>query len=135
MPIVGFNFDKILVEKKDKVSGKIDIKQNMGITKIEEEKLMLGGSEQVLKFSFEYKIDYGKPGEIALLGHVLYLEEPKKIKAILDEWKKKKKIEPKLMEQVLNAVLFKCTIKSLNLAQEINLPPPIRLPMVKAPQK
>ena len=135
MPIVGFNFDKILVEKKDKISGKIDIKQNMGITKIEQEKLMLGGSEQVLKFSFEYKIDYGKPGEIALLGHVLYLEEPKKIKAILDEWKKKKKIEPKLMEQVLNAVLFKCTIKSLNLAQKINLPPPIRLPMVKAPQK
>ena len=135
MPIVGFNFDKILVEKKDKISGKIDIKQNMGITKIEQEKLMLGGSEQVLKFSFEYKIDYGKPGEIVLLGHVLYLEEPKKIKAILDDWKKKKKIEPKLMEQVLNAVLFKCTIKSLNLAQEINLPPPIRLPMVRAPKK
>ena len=135
MPIVGFNFDKISVEKKGKVTGKISLKQNIGIDAIEQEKLILGTPEQVLKFSFKYKIDYEKIGEILLLGHVLYLEEPKKIKDILDDWKKKKKINPTLMQEILNAILYKCTIKSLNLAQEINLPPPIRLPTIENPKK
>ena len=131
MPIVGFNFDKISVERKGKITGKLNIKQSTGIKTVEQEKLLLGTPEEVLKFGFEYKIDYEKVGEINLLGHVLFLEEPKKIKAILDQWKKDKNIERTIMEQVVNTILYKCTIKSLNLAQEINLPPPIKLPMVE----
>jgi len=131
MPIVGFNFDKITVEKTGKITGKLDIKQSTGIKRIEQEKLLLGTPEQVLKFGFEYKIDYDKIGEILLLGHVLYLEEPKKIKLILDQWKKDKKVDREIMQQVINTILFKCTIKALNLAQEVGLPPPIKLPMVQ----
>jgi hypothetical protein len=135
MPIVGFNFDKILVEKKEKITSNINVKQNVGIKNIEQEKLLIGSSDPVLKFDFEYKVDYEKTGEILLLGHVLYLEDSKKIKSILEGWKKNKKIEPLLMQQILNAVLFKCTIKALNLAQEVNLPTPIRLPMVRTSKK
>ncbi|MBU3940334.1 MAG: hypothetical protein KKH88_00180 [Nanoarchaeota archaeon] len=132
MPIVGFNFDKISVEKTGKIAGKLNIKQSTGIKTVEQEKLLLGTPEEVLKFGFEYKIDYGGIGEINLLGHVLFLDEPKKIKAILDQWKKNKNIERVIMEQVVNTILYKCTIKSLNLAQEVNLPPPIKLPMVES---
>jgi len=136
MPIVGFNFDKILVERKNKITGKINIKQNLGIVGIEQEKLLLGNQdkEQVLKFNFNFDVNYENIGQITVLGHVLFLDESKKIKTILEDWKKKK-IDQNLTEQILNVVLFRCTVKALTLAQEVNLPPPIRLPSIEKTKK
>jgi len=132
MPIVGFNIDKLSAEKINNISGKLEVKNNLGITNIGPEKLTVGKSEEVLKFSFEYSINYSpKVGNISMEGSIMYMEEPNKIKEIMETWKKDKKIQGELMPLILNTILSKCNIKALTMSQEVNLPPHIKLPVVK----
>jgi hypothetical protein len=132
MTIVGFNFTKINVERKALPKGKINIKNNVGIKKVEEADLSLGKNKQSgLKFTFDFTASYEpKVGSINLGGEVLYLLEEKKVKEIVKTWKKDKKAPKDLTATVLNTVLQKCNIQALVLARDINLPPPIPLPKV-----
>ena len=89
-------------------------------------------AEETLKFSFEYKVWYEpKIGNILLEGHFFYVDEQKKIKEILTNWKKDKKIAQPLMQQLMNNIIIKCSIKALTLSQDVNLPPHIPLPTVR----
>lgn len=132
MSIIGFNFEKIVVEKKNKISSKLSVKNNLSIVNVEQEKLNLTNSGDVLKFNFEYTVDYEpKIGQIFLGGNILVMEDSKKVKEILDDWVKDKKLPKELMSQILNTILAKCNIKALGLTQEVNLPPHIKLPILK----
>ena len=130
MPIVGFNFERVSGEKKNIISKEVKIRNNASITNILEEKLPIEGSKgEVLKFNFEYTTSYEPEiGEIELKGHVLYLDDTKKIKEILKSWKKDKKIPQELMQQLLNTIIRRSSIKALTLSEELNLPPQIPLP-------
>lgn len=133
MPIVGFNFSKIDVVRKEKtVTGNISINNNVAIKNIEEADLSIGKDKQdVLKFSFEFNSKYEPEiGNISLGGSLLLLDDSKKIKDILSNWKKDKKIAKEVMAGILNTVLAKCNVQALILSQEVNLPPPIPLPKV-----
>ncbi len=135
MPIVGFNIDKIIAEKKE-VKDKINISTNLKIMEVSQEKLQIHKSEDIVKFNFEFDIKYEpKAGSIVIGGHILYLEDPKLIKGIVKSWKKNKTIEPKIMQQLFNTILLRCNIKALELSQEINLPPHLRLPRVETQTK
>ncbi|HLC73171.1 MAG TPA: hypothetical protein VJH20_00875 [Candidatus Nanoarchaeia archaeon] len=139
MPIIGFNFDNINAERDKKVEGKINIKQKIGITNISLEKLPLNKEEEVLKFNFEFLVDYEPSfAKIHIKGHVLSIEDPKLHKEILDKWKKSKKINQEMLNDVFNVIVSKCTIKALGMSQDINVPPLIPLPRVqpaKEPQE
>ena len=63
------------------------------------------------------------------------MEDPKKIKELLSSWEKDKKIPNSVMPAIFNTILAKCNVKALTLSQEINLPPHIRLPIVKPSKK
>lgn len=133
MTIVGFNLNKILVEKKGPIKGKVNIGNNVKITNLEEQDLNLGKAKaKGLKYSFEFVSKY-EPGigEIKLNGDVLSIEDEKKVKELIASWKKDKKISADVMTVLLNTILSKCNIKALILSQEINLPPPIPMPKVK----
>jgi hypothetical protein len=132
MPIVGFNFDKIGAKKDNKITGKIEIKNNVSIVSVEQEKLSITSSDDIIKFTFEFKASYEpKIGAIQINGHILYMDEPKKIEAIMKEWKKNKSIPKTLAPLIINTALGKSNIKALTLSQEVNLPPHIRLPLIK----
>lgn len=131
MPIVGFNFDKISVERIGKIQPGIKVRNSMEVKEITTEEISLGKDkkQEVLKFSFEYGVFYDpKVGSTILQGHLLYIDTPSKIKEILTAWKKGKKVEPALKAQLLNTALVRCNIKALNLSQEVNLPPHLRMP-------
>ena len=136
MTIVGFNFTKIEGEKKDMIKGKININNNVHINKVEEKDLALGNQKQkVLSFNFEFTAKYDPNiGSIKLTGNVLYMEDSKKVKDILDGWKKDKKLPKEVMPNILNTVLNKCNIQALILIEQINLPPPIPLPKLQPAQ-
>lgn len=135
MTIVGFNYTKIHVERKSSVKGKINIKNNVAIKKVEKSDLSLGGSGSAkqagLKFMFEFTCIYDpKIGEISLAGEVFWLDKEENVKKILSGWKKNKKIQKEISVPILNTVLQKCNIQALMLSRDINLPPPIPLPKV-----
>ena len=132
MPIVGFNFEKVSVEKKNPIKGKIEIKSNVSITDIKEEKLPTGKTKMDgLRFNFDFKIEYTPTiGEIDIKGHIFFMDDPKVLKDTIKQYKKDKKILPEITTQIINTVLLKSSTKALSLAQEVNLPPHIRLPQI-----
>lgn len=133
MTIVGLNFTGITVEKKDMVNEKINISNNVSITDVVKTDLSLGGSKQnAIRFLFKFDTTYTPDvGSIKLIGEVIYVAEDKKVKELLDQWKKDKKVDPKVTEMVLNTILSKSNIEALILSKEVNLPPPLPMPKVK----
>ncbi len=137
MTIVGFNFTKLEAEKKELVKGKININNNVSIKNVEEKKLSLANDKQkVLSFTFEFTAKYDPDiGSIKFVGDVLFMEESKKTKEILDGWNKDKKLPKDIMPHILNTVLNKCNIQALILSEQVNLPPPIPMPKLKPAEK
>ncbi len=134
MAIVGFNLEKISVEKKSPVKGvNIDVKNNVTIKDISQKELSYGDEKKDgLKFAFEYAAVYSPDiGNITIHGNILYLASNKKSKEILKTWEKDKKLTKEIAPEILNTILMRCSIKTLNLAQEVNLPPNISLPALK----
>jgi hypothetical protein len=132
MPIVGLNFDKIGAKKDNKITGKVQVKNNVDIRNVEQEKLSISSSDDILKISFEFKSTYEpEVGAIQLNGHVLYMDDPKKIDEIAKEWKKTKGLQKDISPMIINSILARCNIKALILSQDVNLPPHIRLPTLK----
>lgn len=137
MPIVGFNFTKILVERKAQRPGKISISNNIAIKKVEAEEFTIGTSKQKgLRFEFEFKSTY-KPnvGQILLNGIVLFIDKPKKVEEVLKVWKKEKKVPKDIGTAILNTALNRCNIQAIVMSKEINLPSPIPLPRIKTRQQ
>ncbi len=130
MPIVGFNFTKVGSEKKSKFLPNKKVKSDLKINNLEKEKLPIGESEDVLKFSFRFLIEYEDCGEIDLNGNILYMDEPKKVEDIIKKWKSGKSVPKELMETILNTILFRCNVKALSLSQDVNLPPHFKMPRI-----
>ena len=132
MPIVGFNFTNIHSEKKSQIEGKIEIKSKVNIASVKEEKLPTGKTKtDGLRFDFEFNLDYEpKIGNINLKGFIYYMDDPKILKDIFNDWKKKQTISKEVTEQIINAILYRASIKAISLAEDINLPPHLRMPIV-----
>lgn len=136
--IVGFGFTKLSAQKGETAKGKIDISNNVSIKDVQEDNFSLGKDKQqnVLRFIFEFASKYEpNVGNVVLEGELLYMEEAKKAKELLNSWKKDKKLPKELMEGMLNTILTKCNVQALILSQQVNLPPPIPLPKVQIQQQ
>ena len=132
--IVGFGFTKLSAERKEAAKGKIDINNNVTIKDVQEDSFSLGKDKQqnVLRFIFEFTSKYEPSvGTILFQGDLLYMEDQKAVKEILNGWKKDKKIPKEIMAGLLNTILTKCNVQALILSQEVNLPSPIPLPKVQ----
>jgi len=127
MRIIGFNFAKISCERKKDIKGKLDIKSNLQIESIEQEKIDIAG--EILKFNYDYSITY-EPGfaDILFKGSALVVPDKRDdIKQILKDWKKKK-ISDEIRIFVFNFIMSKCNLKALQLEEEFALPPHIPFP-------
>ena len=133
--MVGLNFDKLLVDKKKPVKAPIKINSNLAIKDLKEDKMDVPKGQKMLRFDFEFTLDYQPDtADVVVAGHVLYSEEDKKAKVMLDDWKKSKKFDPEVVRNVLNAALLRANIKALLITQEVGLPPHLQFPSV-APNK
>ncbi|MBI2133678.1 hypothetical protein HYU11_03275 [Candidatus Woesearchaeota archaeon] len=131
--IIGFNFKKINIEKKNSVTGKVDINNNVAITDVKENDFSMGKQKQKgLSFIFEFTSKYEPDvGNLLFEGEVLYLGEPKDNDNLLKGWKKNKSLPKEIMAEIIDTVLSRCNIEALILSRDINLPPPVPLPKVK----
>lgn len=132
MAITGIVFDKFLVERLKDIEAPLKINSNISVTDVGREKSP-EKDKASLRFDFVFGLDYTpKQAVVELRGHLLFAEKEKEIDRIYSGWKKTKKIDPSLMEKVMNAMLFRCNIKALLLSQELGLPPHIRMPTLAA---
>ncbi len=132
MALVGFHFKKISAEKNKPATGKVNVKNNIIITKLQEAKLNMGATKQAgIEFSFDYNVDYEpKIGNIHLEGAVVYMGPQDKVKEVLTKWEKEKKLTPEIVEQVYNHILHKTNVQALILGRDMQLPAHIQLPKV-----
>ncbi len=133
MAIAGFNFSRILVERKSYPKEKVNISSNVNINDIKEVDVGISSKGQKsLKFSFEFTVGYDSDiGSVSLMGELTYIDSEDKIKKILDGWNKDKRAPKEVMTEVLNTILARSNVEAIFLTREVNLPPPIPLPRVR----
>ena len=134
MPIVSFTYDKMEVARLKQLEVPLKVENNMRVIEIKEEDVTAGGEkkEKVLRFLFEFKVDYlPKQAFILLEGNLVYFDVKEALDNIVKGWKKNKKLPPEVMQLVMNNILIRSNVKCLLLGQEIGLPPHIVLPTLQ----
>ena len=129
---IGFNFEKINIEKLSDKAGNIKINTIIDISDIKEIKSTLFKTKEgIVKVKFIYDINY-EPGfaKVEFEGNVLFSLEPKAAKDLVNQWKKKK-ISEDFRTDLFNFILRKSNLKALQLEDEMNLPLHIPLPSLK----
>lgn len=132
MQIIGFNLTKISVDRKEKLEGKLEVKQNINIDNISKDKINIS-TEDILKVNFTFNIDYNPDfAKVELKGVVILLPDKDELKEITKSWKKKQ-VSEKFRVPLFNFIMNKCNIKALNLEDEMALP--LHIPMPKLAPK
>ncbi|HLP80161.1 MAG TPA: hypothetical protein VK158_05980 [Acidobacteriota bacterium] len=134
MTTIGFTYTKMLVERKSISSGKVSIQTQIGVTSVDEMKMMFGtNSNTALKIGFSFALNYTPgAGVISLEGFVSEMLPADKIKAAIDTWKAKKVlIDQEFMTKMMNQIYSKCQVQAILLAKEMSMPSPVPLPKIK----
>jgi len=128
MKILGFNFEKIGVEKFNNKEGELKITTKIDVTDVKKVNPgFLNIKEDILGVNFSYLINYEpKYAKIEFTGKLLVSVDQKVSKEALKQWKDKK-VPEDLNIFVLNVVLRKSNIKALQLEDDLNLP--LHMPM------
>ena len=137
MTIIGFNFTKVQVERKEGAAKQVNVQNNIGISGVEEAQVNIGGgTSKALKFNFFFHSTFEPElGHIKLDGEVIALFDASEAQTIMDGWKKDKKVPTEQATRVLNISLSKAQIMALLLSKEVNLPAPVQLPKIEAQQQ
>jgi hypothetical protein len=136
MKLLGFNFNKISVEKLSEKPAETKVNTNINVSEIKPVKVaMLKSKEDVLGVKFTYNVSYS-PGyaEVDLQGAIMISLEPKVAKQVIKEWETKK-MSQTFQEPLFNLILAKSSVKALQLEEEMNLPFHIPLPSLKPQDK
>lgn len=133
MQIIGFSLTKILVEREEKIEGKLEVKQNIDISDISKEKIPFSEGEAIkikFKFTVTYNPDFAK---LNLEGYLILMVDKEEIKKFLKSWKDKK-LPDESKVSLFNFIMNKCNIKALNLEDELNLPLHVPMPRINPNQ-
>jgi hypothetical protein len=131
MKIIGFAISKIEAERKKPIDSKVSIKTGINIKNISSEEINISDKPS-LKFDFESVLSYEPSlANITISGSVIILDDKEEGKSILDDWKKKK-FEHPLKLPLYNFIMEKCTIKALQLEEDLGIPFHIPFPKLTA---
>jgi len=134
MKIIGFNLNKILVEKKENFQGNIEINQNIDIKEISENSIPIT-KEDILKIDFSFLINYSNNiAKLEFEGLLMIIPEKNELKEILKNWKDKK-ISDEIRAPLFNFIMSKCNVRALSLEDDMNLPYHIPMPKINPPKK
>ena len=135
MPVIGLQFKSISASASGKnVSGNIDVNSSPKIDDIERSERDFVGLRDILKVSFTFETKYEpEVGEIIIKGEALYQSDDHN--AILNKWKKDKKLDDQLALDVINSLFRRCLTKVIELSEELRLPPPVQFPVLKPAEK
>ncbi len=121
---------KIEANRKSNPTPGFKVESVPTIVSVEEKELpALGKDGKVLAINFTFSVDY-KPdiASIKVAGEILYLEEGERVGA--KTWAKSKSLPQEIMIEVYNMIFRKGLLKALVLSDDMQLPPPLQVPMV-----
>lgn len=134
MPVIGMQITKIEANRKNNPTPGFKVESVPTIVSVEEKDLpALGNNGKVLAINFTFGVDY-KPdiANISISGEILYLEDGERVGA--KTWAKSKSLPQDMMIEVYNTIFRKGLLKALVLSDDMQLPPPLQVPIV-APKK
>ncbi len=133
MAIIGFNFTKMVAERKAAASGEVNVQISLNIKDVTKADLKMADKKQGgLKYNFEFTATYTPDlGSIVLTGSIVDIQDIKSVQAAIKDWEKNKKLDDKELLEVYNTALGRCTIQAILLSKETGLPSPIPLPRRK----
>ncbi len=130
MNLIGFTIGKIHAELKEKIQDKLEIKTNINIKSITQEKIKLPSNDIPIRFDFDFEIKYmPEIADISFSGSVMLAVNKKDSKKIIEDWKSKK-INSEMQTPLFNFIITKTSLKALKIEEELNLPPHIPFPKV-----
>lgn len=131
MPVVGLSFTTMEAKRgKGTIKGEIKINSTPKINEVKEVSVpALNKKALSLKFEFVTKYD-PDIGEVKIGGDLVYMTD--KNAAVLKQWKAKKSLPEEVSVEVLNHLFRRCLLKISNMAEDLQLPPPIQMPRVKS---
>jgi len=133
MPIVGFRFTSMEGKKNEEPSsskGEIKVNSTPKITEVKEANVPTF-KEKALSIKFEFVTNYDPNlAEIKVAGDILYVAKDNQ--GVLKQWKKDKKLPDEVNIDILNNLFRRCLIKISIIADDLQLPPPLQMPRVKA---
>ena len=130
MPIVGMKLDSISGSReKTHMKGEVKINSSPRVISVKEITVP-GMKKKVLEMGFDFLTKYDPSlGEIQIKGELLYDSDSRA--KILSHWKKSKKLPREVDIEILNHLFRHCLLRMANLAEMVQLPPPLRFPIVK----
>ena len=142
MQVIGFNLTKIHGEKFPSFS-KAGINNNVEFTNVEKDKVEMLKNLEAIKLSFKYALLYGnfekpeetkekdKQGEIYFEGNIILSATDDEAKDFHKSWKKKE-IPKSSIAPLYNFILRRCSIKAINLQEDLTLPSPyLKVPLIQ----
>ncbi len=139
MQLIGFNFTKIIAEKKEGFK-RSNITTNIEFTDIQKEQSNLLKESEIVKVYFKNSIKYGEDkksvplGEVLFEGFLVLSVNEDESKNITKSWKKKE-LPGTFKVALFNIILQKCTAKAIILENEVGLPAHIPLPKIGTKKK
>lgn len=146
MTVFRTQLKKILAVRNELDASKIKLgklKNDLMISNIKELEAPKGtkADKKAIVFEYTMKAEYGleEPkgksfGTIEIVGDIIDVEDDKLAKEILDTWKKSKKINPDIMEVILNIAFEESNIEAIYQSKKVGLPPPLPLPRLRTQQ-
>ena len=126
MKLLGSRYKKISGTRNPDFDGKIEMNQNIKINDIKEY-----DKKNSVIVDYSYAIDYKKLGLIEIEG-LLYLElDGINNKKFIKDWKGKLLGDEEQMS-IINIIVHKASVKSLQLEDELGLPIHFRLPTLQS---
>lgn len=136
MAIIGLSFDSVEAkrDKEQRIRAEIKVNSVPRINDMKEVSISTIGNKKVLSLTFEFVTNYDpKVGEIKIGGNLLYLTDDNK--KLLKQWEKEKKLPEKPSLEILNYLFRRCLLKVSNIAEDLQLPPPLPMPTIKPKAK
>ncbi|MBM3232365.1 hypothetical protein FJZ21_03250 [Candidatus Pacearchaeota archaeon] len=137
MKIIGFNIEEISGKRNHELK-RYTINTDITFNNVEKSKLDVLKESEALKLSFKFQVNYKDAeskseelkSEISILGSVLLMVDKELTKEFLKSWKNKELPKDKMVS-LYNFILKKCSVRALQLEEDLNLQPHIPFPQIK----
>jgi len=137
MKVIGFNIEEISGKKSQELK-RYSINTDITFSNVEKSKLDVLKEDEALKVSFKFLVNYKDAdsksdeakNQVSILGSLLLMVDKELSKEFIKSWKNKQVPKDKMVS-LYNFILKKCSVRALQLEEDLNLQPHIPFPQVK----